>query len=305
VATPDEAAIDAYTRELLRRAGAKGRFPTPVDDIVAAAGLSEPHESLLSASVLSEAPLHIQRAIRRLTGRVRAVLDRTTHEVHVDPAISNQGRVAFHKLHEVAHEILPWQRALAYADDDATLSPATRSLFEWEANIGASGLLFQGEYFEDLIRQYPTGMATVFAVAEIVGASRHATFRRFARAHEGVITGVVMDLSPSSRDPLAYHRHEVVMSANWGARLGIRGWPNVLCRQPYAFIDHADAARRSGDIVRTDFTLPDLENKMVHLKVELYSNQHKLFALIWKPRREVLRRRLVLSAPPPNPRSAN
>ena len=305
MATPDEEAIDAHIRELLRRAGTKGRFPTPVDDIVAAAGLSEAHESLLSASVWSEAPLHLQRAIRRLTGRVRAVLDRTTHEVHVDPTISNQGRVAFHKLHEVAHEILPWQQELAYADDDATLSPATRSLFEWEANLGASGLLFQGEYFGELIRQYPTGMAAVFAVAEIVGASRHATFRRFAGAHEGVIAGVVMDLSPSSRDPLAYHRHEVVVSANWCAQFGTEGWPSALYAQPYEFIDHAETARRSSDIVRTDFTLPDLDNRMVQLRVELYSNQHNLFALIWKPRRERLRRRLMLTAPPPNPRWAN
>jgi hypothetical protein len=126
---PDEREIERHTRELLKRAGTKGQFPTPVDDIVAAAGLEEPKDSMLSRLVIAEAPAHLRRALRRLTGRVRAVLDRKAREVHVDPSIHNAGRAAFHKLHEVGHDTLPWQKALGYADDDATLSPSIKLLF--------------------------------------------------------------------------------------------------------------------------------------------------------------------------------
>ena len=48
-------------------------------------------------------------------------------EIHLDPSIDHPGQIAFKTLHEVTHDILPWQRELGYADDDATLSPATRS----------------------------------------------------------------------------------------------------------------------------------------------------------------------------------
>jgi hypothetical protein len=290
---PDERLIEEKTRQLLRRAETRGRFPTPVDDIVAAAGLAQPKESLFSGSVLAEAPSHVRRAIQKLSGRVRAVLDRRTHEVHVDPGIRSQGRVAFHKLHEVTHEILPWQQELAYADDDATLSPSVHQLFEWEANIGASNLLFQNEYFDDLVRQYQIGIAAIMEIAQTVGASGHATFRRFARVHDGAVAGVVMDLSPCSREPLAYRRHEVVVSDDWTKEFGA-SWPAVLRAQPYTFVHSADQARSSAGAIRTYWALPNLRNETISLDVEVYSNQYEIFVLISKPRRELLRRRTLL-----------
>lgn len=60
---------------LLRAADVKGRLPTPVDDIIAAAGLVEPEHSLLSDSVLAQAPTHLRDKIRKLRLKVRAVLD--------------------------------------------------------------------------------------------------------------------------------------------------------------------------------------------------------------------------------------
>lgn len=218
--SPDERAIEKHTRELLQRADARGRFPTPIDDIVAAADLTLPRESLFSGSVLDEAPSHLRRAMKRLTGRVRAVLDRKAREVHVDPSIQNQGRAAFQKLHEVTHDILPWQKELGYADDDATLAATVKELFEQEANIGASNLLFQLDYFDDLVGQYRIGMASILDLAVMVGASGHATFRRFVKAHPTTVAGVVMELSPCSRDPLGYRRREVIVSAKWGEQFG-------------------------------------------------------------------------------------
>jgi len=292
---PDERLIEEKARQLLRQAGVRG-FPTPVDDIVDAAGLVQPKESLLSESVIAEAPSHIRRAIRKLTGRVRAILDRKAHEVHVDPGIHNLGRIAFHKLHEVVHEIIPWQQKLAYADDDGTLSPAAHELSEREANIGASHLLFQFEYFEDLVRDYRIGMAAILDIAQTVGASAHATFRRYVRVHDGAVAGLVMDLSPCSREPLAYRRHEVVCSESWAKEFGAT-WPGVLRAKPFDFVNSAEEARTSATgAVRTYWAFPNLRNESVELHVDVYCNQYRIFVLIWKPRREALRRRTLLVA---------
>jgi hypothetical protein len=291
---PDERAIEKHTRELLKRAETKGRFPTPVDDIVEAAGLQQPKESLLNNLVIDDAPLHLRRAMRKMSGKIRAVLDRKAREVHVDPSIQNTGRVNFKKLHEVSHDIYPWQQALGFADDDATLAPNIKDLFEQEANIGASNLLFQLDYFDDLVDQYKIGHAAILELATNIGASGHATFRRFVSVHKGVVAGVVLDLSPCGVDAVAYRRNEVETSKGWREQFGASFWPRVLRPEPYAFVSLAAHARSSGNVVATDFSLPNLRNDMVPLHVELFCNQHKIFALIWKPRREALKRRRII-----------
>ena len=291
---PNEREIENQTRELLKRAETKGRFPTPVNDIVEATGLKQPKESFLSASVIADAPPHLRRAMHRLTGKVRAMLDRKEREIHVDPAIQNQGRANFLTLHEVSHDIYPWQRKLGYADDDASFAPSIKVLFEMEANLGASNLLFQHDHFQDLARQYAIGHAAILELSRLVGASGHATFRRFVKVSDAVVAGVVLDMSPSCRTPLGYRRHEVLVSEKWREQFGERTWPRTLLTQPYTFIGMAEDARTSGEVVTSGCVLPDLRHESVSLNVELYSNQHNLFALIWKPRRETLRRRRII-----------
>jgi hypothetical protein len=64
---------------------------------------------MLSDFVLEQAPAHLRSAMRKLRLKVRAVLDRGAREIHVGPAIHNQGQISFKKLHEVGHDICPWQ----------------------------------------------------------------------------------------------------------------------------------------------------------------------------------------------------
>jgi hypothetical protein len=295
---PDGKAIGQAADRLLRKADAYGRWPTPVDDLISAADLVEPDHSMLSNFVLEQAPAHLRGIIRKLGGRVRAVLDRKEREIHVDPSIHNEGRIAFHKLHEVSHDILEWQKALGFADDDATLSPGTRKLFEWQANQGAAELLFQRDRFKEVAREYTTGMATVLELGAMVGSSTHAAFRRFVEVQEFAVAGVVMDVSPCQRDPLAYRRHEVICSESWEAQFGGPGaWPSVLRSLPYAFVSSAEAATTSGVAIRVNFVLPDLRNEPVTLNADVYCNQYVILVLVWIPRREHLRRRRIIVPP--------
>lgn len=291
---PDGKAIAKTTHQLLLKADAYGRWPTPVDDIVAAADLVEPQHSMLSNFVLEQAPAHLRRAIRKLGGKVRALLDRKEREIHIDPAANTEARVAFLKLHEVSHDIFPWQKELGYADDDAHFSPAIKKVFERQANCGAAELLFQRDAFTDLARQYAIGMAAVLDLAQIVGSSAHATLRRFVECHDATVAGVVLEPSPCSLDPLAYRRHEVVRSTEWERRFGSEYWPRVLRQQPYGFVAAATEARTSGTPVRSQFVLPDVDSQPVALDADAYSNHYRLLALIWVPRREMLRRRRII-----------
>lgn len=294
---PDGDAIGKAVDRLLLRADAYNRWPTPIGDLIAAAGLVEPEHSMLSDFVLEQAPAHLQAAIRKLKsgGRLRALLDRKEREVHIDPTITQKGREAFHKLHEVSHDIYPWQKELAYADDDATFSPSIRKLFEWQANQGAAELLFQRGQFTAMARHYTIGMASIVELAGTVGASIHSTFRRFVEVRDSPVAGIVLDTSPRTRSPLSYTRHEVIFSTSWKERFGgIDGWPHVLCAQPYSFVKLADQARTSGQAVAGVLTWPDLRNEQVRLDVELLCNGFKTFALVCVPRRERLRKKRII-----------
>lgn len=297
---PDGAAIRKATDRLLRVAAARNRLPTPVDDLVAAAGLTQPDHSMLSNFILAQAPDHIQRAFRKVQGKVQAILDRQAREIHIDPSIHNQAKIGYRKLHEVAHDILPWQTALGYAEDAAAFDPTLRKTFEWQANQGAAELLFQGDLFRDIASDYAISMPTILELAGLIGASGHAAFVRYVETHRHIVAGVVMQLSPCSTEPLGYRRCEVIYSEKWEARFGgAATWPKALLAQPYAFVNDIKAARRAEAPVGSNLVLPDLRNETVSLQAEVYCNQYKNFALIWLPRRELFRRRRIIT-----PRSA-
>src|SRR5438132_933526 len=131
---PSADGIAKAADRLLRSASAYGRFPTPVSDLIEAAGLTEPSESLLSPQIIRTAPAHIRKALAFVSVKVRALLDRKTREIHLQPLVEHSGQRAFKKLHEVGHDILPWQHELVYLDGDAQLSWSTKQLFEREAN---------------------------------------------------------------------------------------------------------------------------------------------------------------------------
>lgn len=286
--------IRRAAEKLLLKADVNGRLPTPVDDIIAAAGLIEPDHSLLSDFILEQAPAHLRSKIRKLRLKVRAVLDRRAREIHIDPSLYVQGQIAFKKLHEVGHDICPWQRDPGYADDDETLSWSTDQRFERQANQAAAELLFQRTLFQDMAAQYEIGIAAILDLAALIGSSGHAAFRRFIETHRWALAGVVMDVSPCSRDPLTYRRHEVVSSPAWDQRFGsLHGWPTILRPVPYSFIALGPAAV-ARSVISGTFRLPDLRNEQVDLKVEVYSNSYKLFALLWVPRKERLRHRRLI-----------
>jgi hypothetical protein len=171
--------IASHAERLLRSAGALGRFPTPVDDIVAAAKLVEPEESLLSEGMISQAPAHIAEKILGFAKRIRGLVDRRALEVHLAPDITHEGRRRFVRLHEVIHHWLPWQLELGYVDDDRSLSPTADEVFELEASDGAAELLFQGQGFARDAADLEIGLPAVIAGHERYGSSLRAALWRY------------------------------------------------------------------------------------------------------------------------------
>jgi hypothetical protein len=286
--------IVAATERLLRDADVRGRLPTPVDDLVGAAGLGVSDEMPFDESVLRRAPAHLAEAVRRLglKHKVHAMLDRRERVVHVNPEIQLEGRRRFRALHEVGHDILPSQQAAAYADNGLTLSWLTRVRQEQDANQAAAELLFQRELFRRMAAEYAVGMAAVIELADRFGASYHAAFRRYAEAHRVPVAGVVLDHSPCAAEPLSFRRREGVCSPAWEEVFGRPdAWPMIVRAPVFSFVAQARDAALWQSTASGELHFPGLDNMMRPLRVDAFSNSYRVLVLLWEPRRERLKRR--------------
>jgi hypothetical protein len=287
--------IEVAAKELLGKAGAMGSYPTPVDDIVAAASLTEPSESLLGESVLGQAPKYLRAVMQRLGGRILGLLDRRTREVHLDPAINLEGRRRFIRLHEAGHDSLPWQGDLAFADNSRTLSPQVRQLWELEANSFAAEVMFQGNRLAEDAADLQIGLAAVIDLHDRFGASLRSTFWRYAERNGDTVAGIVLGHQPESIEPVRFQRHELIRSSRFAARFGADYWPSRLDGSRFGFVDLAAAATSTPQNVVAGMTqLTDVNGEYISLQCEALCTGFNTLVLLWLPRSERLRKRLRL-----------
>lgn len=245
------AEIARLTSELLRRADAYGRLPTPVGDLLCAAHLTEPTQSFLSLSAIAQAPAHLRPILLRVGGKVHAALDRRTREVHINKVIDIGGHNAFKRLHETCHDLFYWQHVddgrVGFADNEWSLSPRTKVRFEQEANQGAAELLFQRDYFGGVASDWVIGFGAIVELASMFGASLHATFRRYIECHRAPLAGVVLGCNPRTTEPLTYWRYETTCSASWLQRFdNPAAWPGFCRRSRTRLLSRPELVRLSG-----------------------------------------------------------
>lgn len=268
-------AITEQVTRLLRAADAGDRLPTPVDDIVAAAGLDQTDEILLTDSMIKRAPKEMRRLLRGARRKIAGVLDRRERVIQIAD-VGNDGRKRFVACHEVAHDSFPWQSDLAVlGDTSATLSPQVTALFEREANQGAAEILFQQGLLARVARDYPIEMATPIQLAQMFGASIHATFRRWVEHLDAAAFGLVLapKLSANGRK-----RHEQLLTPKWRQQFGSGGLPHVLPVSLFPF-----AARDATD---GTIHLIDSSKTPVELRCEIFDTPYRRFVLLWLPKRE-------------------
>jgi len=291
--------ISRASKLILQRAEVCDQLPTPIEAIIAAADLTRGDDDLFADETIAEAPSYLRKAVRRLMGKgmIHAVLDRRRRKVHVNPEITNEGRRRFRALHEVGHSILPGQIDPAHADNASTLSPRTRLIWERDANQTSAEILFQQERFTEMAAQYQVGLGAVVELAAMFQASTHAALRRYVELHRLPLAAVVLNPSPASAELLALRRDEAICSPSWEQRFERPDcWPRMLEAQVFPWVA---TARHAGGFVPVEWEgfWPDRDNEMSPLCAEVISNQYKLLALLWRPTRQVLKRRRELVLP--------
>jgi hypothetical protein len=210
------------------------------------------------------------------------VLDRRERVVHVNPAVEVPAQRQFVRCHEAMHDALPWQRdLLVLGDTTRTLAPDVEFLFEREANQGGAELLFQRDLLARVARDYPTDITTPIALAELFGASIHATFRRWIEDHANPVCGLVLDPEPLSTSPLTFRRFEIVESASWTRRQGPNRFPVRLSSTTHPFL--AALGPPWPGQINTRWGLSDLNGEPTTAMVQSFSNTYRIFVLLWLP----------------------
>lgn len=104
--------IQQVAKSLLQLADVDEQLPTPVDDVVAAAGLLEVDDYALSDGKISQAPRELRRLLRGAARKIRGALDRRERILHISPEIEIPAQRKFVECHEVMHDALPWRKDL-------------------------------------------------------------------------------------------------------------------------------------------------------------------------------------------------
>jgi Zn-dependent peptidase ImmA (M78 family) len=291
--------IVAASERLLRAARVRDELPTPVDRLLEVANLTRGPDDLFYDETIDQAPAHLREAVRKLRGKVHAALDRRKRTVYVDPEISLESRRRFRIAHEIGHAVLPSQNDPAHADDSRTLSWQSTVSKERDANQCGAELLFQRELFERMANEYEPSLGAVKELRDMFGASFQSTVRRFAEFHRAPVAAVVLGLSPISADPEVYKRDEVVCSPAW-ERIFERPdiWPKTLDAKTFPFVEGARVADVWGP-QNWEGRWIDRDNRPVEIRGEVMSTSYKLLLLLWKPRRQFIRRRRELAAASP------
>ncbi len=176
-------------------AGAKGKLPTPIEDLLEATKIA--HETDPDGMV--------QRFFKSLDERGRAFFQFSLQKVRGIADLRKRAiyvpsdtvpRKRFANGHEMGHQLLPWHHIAKkggsrfYHDTDYTLSPNVRALFDIEANLFSSEIIFQGREFTRRARDYKPSFDAVFTLADTYAASRQATLRRYVQEQDEILAAI-------------------------------------------------------------------------------------------------------------------
>lgn len=182
------AAVERQAQDLLNRASAWGRFPTPVEDILSAANLRVAPKGMFDAAAflayVKKKTAQAAQTLKSALSKVLGLYDANEQIIHIDDSVGIS-KQTFLKLHEAGHHELPTHRKIfrLFQDCEQTLAPAIADQFEREANNFARYALFQGAAYKQMAADMPMGVKTPITLSKKFGASIYASAREFARSN--------------------------------------------------------------------------------------------------------------------------
>jgi hypothetical protein len=277
--------IKRVAAKLLRRADVDEMLPTPVERIVAVAGL-EQSDVWMEPSRIAHATDEARKMLRSASRKILGTLDRRDRVIYVSPEVEGKPRGRFVKLHETMHDQLPWQDTTIFADNHVTLSPTVERIFEREANQGAAELLFQNDLFTRVARDYPTSLDSPAELAAMFGASLHASVRRWVEGHQRRVCVAVMEPNPAGTAPLWYRRSYLIQSPQWSSSIRNPWLTSTMSAREMPFLAELVDPWPTG--IDTTWEVDDVNGDPVALRVQSLATPYNVFLMLAAPGRDGL-----------------
>jgi hypothetical protein len=298
--TPGQwAKVRKEAERALREAGALGVFPTPVDQIMSAARVTLVQEDVLNPGLVAKLREKAEQAgelVKRALSKVLGLFHASEGLVFL-----NQTMIAVKKrfvsLHEAGHGFLPWQRPM-YAvveDCEKALDASTAELFDREANVFASEVLFQLDTFHDMAEGEPFEIWTPVNLARRFDASNYAAIRQYVAKNHRACAVVVLnmpELVPGDGFQATLRR--VIQSDSFTQFFGNLPWKEVYTPDdPIGALIPLGKRRSSG---KRSIGLDDRNGVPHDCVAESFSTGHNIFILIHAVRALTTTRQLIKAA---------
>lgn len=283
--------IRKHAYAAIQKAGVHGVIPTPLDAVADAVGI---------ADTIDIGQLPEEVAVRKPSwfGRVIGAVLFKERTVFIDRRQAT-GRQRFTEAHELSHKLLPWHER-SYCLDDDRIFRDVEDYLDLEANVGATSLLFQNEYFHKVALDYETSVETPILLADQFQTSYHAAIRYYVEWHPDelglLITGQF--LRSGSRLPIWTATESSSFRTHFGPMRDLVPSADLKSdgTSPIPIGRLTSAAKSSPGKVTEELLLHDANHNERRFVAECWFNQHSYFIVLIPKQRVRLGRRVKVSS---------
>lgn len=282
--TPSQyAQVRSAAERALLEAGALGRFPTPIDDVMTVAKVEEVKEDVLNEGFIAKIRREVSAvsgALKSALSKVMGLFDARSRLVFIDRSLILV-RQTFIRLHETGHAFLPWQRDLYMVVEDCeqTIAPELADQFDREANVFASEVLFQLDTFTSEAEEKEFGILVPVHLSKTYGASIYASVRRYVTQNWRACAVVVLNPpEPVAGDGFRAGLRRHCASPSFTEIFGDIQWPDYFTPDtPIGAMVPLGARKMSG---KREITLVDRNGDVHECLAEAFTQKHQVFVLI-------------------------
>ena len=231
--TPGQLArVRKEAERALREAGALGVLPTPVERIMTVARVEEVKDEVLSPGFIAKLRGKAEQAgqaLKRAVSKVLGIFQVTSGLVFLDRTLMAVKK-RFVRLHESGHGFMPWQRSM-YAlveDCEKALDPEAADIFDREANVFASEVLFQLDTFHEMAEGEHFEIWTPIRLSKKFDASIYASVRQYvSKSHRACAVVVLNAPELIEGDGFRATLRRAVQSQAFTEFFGAHSWKDV------------------------------------------------------------------------------
>lgn len=271
--------VRRHAERALQEAGALGVLPTPVDNILAAANIEAIDEEILDTRFLQTLRSRAGDALKRALSKVLGVFDAKSGLVFVDRLLQPV-KQRFVMFHEAGHGFMPWQRTMynLVEDCEQALDPEAAQLFDREANVFASEVLFQLDTFAEMAADHKFQIWTPIKLSKEFNASLYASIRQYVAKSDRCCVVLVLNPPKLSKEGFEATLRRVVPSELFAATFGTYQWPNVYTpADPFGALVPLANRKSSG---KRNLVLKDTDGQRHECIAESFTQTYQVFILI-------------------------